>query len=112
MKSPLSCSVADLFGWIRTDERLPELGEIVWLWEEFRGPWIGSRDCPDFEGWLWGNAYGTIWRNGQKWDADVEQDDEYKPTHWQPLPLLPCVGVGQKVHVTISQNDRNEPRHE
>jgi hypothetical protein len=80
---------SDLFGWVRIADRLPELGEIVWLWEEGRGPWIGSRDDPDNEGWLWGNAYGAMWHNGVKWDADVEQDDEYKPTHWQPLPLLP-----------------------
>ena len=78
-------------GWVRIEDRLPELGEIVWLWEQGRGPWIGSRGDPDSEGWLWGNAYGSMWHNGAKWDADVEQDDEYKPTHWQPLPLLPNV---------------------
>lgn len=84
---------SDSSAWVRCEDRHPALGEIVWLWEEGRGPWIGSRDNPDNEGWLWGNAYGTMWHNGVKWDADVEHDDEYKPTHWQPLPLLPNTPV-------------------
>lgn len=79
---------SDSPAWVRCEDRLPELGEIVWLWEEGRGPWIGSRDDAG-EGWLWGKAYGSIWHTGEKWDADVEQDDDYKPSHWMPLPPMP-----------------------
>ena len=75
--------------WIECAAQLPELGQIVWLYEADRGIWIGSRDDADSEFWLWGNAYAALWHNGKEWDADVEQDDDYQPTHWMPLPELP-----------------------
>jgi hypothetical protein len=39
----------------------------------------------DFEpegGWVWSNCYGDI-------NGDPEFDDEYKPTHWMPIPKPP-----------------------
>lgn len=33
-------------------------------------------------GWVWSNCYGDI-------NGDPQFDDQYKPTHWQPLPKLP-----------------------
>jgi hypothetical protein len=66
-------------------ESLPPMGEIVWLCEQGRGIWVGSRE-DDADGWLWGNTYGNYWHNGQKWDGDCEQDDDYRPTHWMRLP--------------------------
>ena len=36
------------------------------------------------EGWVWANCYGDI-------DGDGEYDDEYKPTHWMPLPKNPTL---------------------
>lgn len=72
----------------------PALGELVWLYESGRtAPWIGSRDMADSDSWLWGNAYGSLWHNGEKWDADVEQDDDYQPTLFQPLPTLPTIAT-------------------
>jgi len=82
---PAPCSA-----WIRCDARLPEMGLLVWLYDELtKTPWFGSRDEPGADGWLWGNAHGAIWHDGSKWDGDVEQDDDYHPTHWRLLPSLP-----------------------
>jgi hypothetical protein len=74
--------------WIPTSDRLPELGQAVWLYEPGRGMWIGSREDTG-DGWLWGNYHGSIWHNGVKWTGDSEQDDDYQPTQWIPLPDLP-----------------------
>ena len=74
-------------GWAAVTDTMPPLDEIVWLWNGSR-IWIGGRawDC---DGWLWGNTYNHIWHNGTKWDGEIETDDDYKPTHWMPLPQPP-----------------------
>ena len=75
-------------GWAAVcDDNLPPLDEIVWLWDGQR-IWIGGR-ADDCDGWLWGNTYGTVWHNGAKWEGDLETDEEYKPTHWMPMPDPP-----------------------
>lgn len=70
-------------------DHLPDIGQMVWLHENGR-TWIGSRDDGG-DGWMWGNSYGHIWHNGEQWDGDCEQDDDYSPTHWMPLPTPPNV---------------------
>ena len=77
-------------GWIPCDERLPDFDVPVWLFDPEFGPFIGGR-CDDGDGWLWANSLGTIWWNKRKaaWDADLEMDDDYHPTHWMPLPNPP-----------------------
>lgn len=78
-------------GWVPVSERLPELDVPVWLWEPGRGAWIGERgDVGD--GWLWGNCYGSEYWNtaNERWaTSSNEADDDYQPTHWQPLPAPP-----------------------
>ena len=66
----------------------PKLGDIVWLWDG-KTIWVGGREMIDSECWLWGNTYGSMWYNGEKWEADLESDDDYNPTHWLPLPSPP-----------------------
>lgn len=66
---------------------MPAFGQIVWLFDGKR-VWLGGCE-DDGEGWLWGNTYGQIWHNGMNWDGDLETDDDYKPTHWMPLPEPP-----------------------
>lgn len=74
--------------WLLASEELPELLQIVWLWDDERGPWIGGRGV-DGDGWVWCSSYNTIWHNGKSWDGDLIHDDDYQPTHWMPLPDLP-----------------------
>jgi hypothetical protein len=75
--------------WNLCSDVMPDLGQIVWLYDAvINTVWLGSRE-DDVDGWLWGNAYGTVWHTGEKWDADVETDDDYTPTHWLALPSLP-----------------------
>jgi hypothetical protein len=85
--------------WKLTSEELPPLDEIVWLYDAANevGPWIGCR-ADDADGWLWANAYGSMWWNGQKWDADAETDDDYHPTHWMPMPYPPNVAGEPPAH--------------
>lgn len=75
-------------GWNRIDTMLPDIDQVVWLYDG-KMVWVGSRSYMDSEYWFWGNSYGSFWHNGENWDADCEVDDDYKPTHWKPLPILP-----------------------
>jgi hypothetical protein len=45
----------------------------------------GWVDAEPEGGWVWSNCYGDI-------RGDSEWDDEYKPTHWMPLPKPPIPG--------------------
>ncbi len=86
-------SAATCSPWNHCSDVMPDLGQIVWLYDAvINTVWLGSRE-DDVDGWMWGNAYGTVWHNGEKWDADVEIDDDYTPTHWLALPSLPNVPV-------------------
>lgn len=71
-----------------TPDTLPQLGQLVWLLHQpTQEMWIGSRNEADNEGWLWGRCHGGVWFNGQEWDGDAEQDNDYQPTHYQLLPV-------------------------
>lgn len=73
------------------EDNLPELEEIVWLFDGER-IWVGGR-TDDPEGWLWGDTYGDFWtikENGVlRWIGNLVTDDDYKPTLWMPLPVHP-----------------------
>ncbi len=46
---------------------------------------IGYR-FDDTDGWLWSRCYSTPHWNGETWEPDdAAEDDNYQPTHWQPL---------------------------
>lgn len=85
-------------GWaVVSADNLPPLNAMVWLFDGQRA-WIGAR-VDDTEGWLWANSYGHIWHDGDKWNGDMETDEDYRPTHWMHLPSLPpkcprCDGRG------------------
>ena len=78
--------------WIPVGERLPDLCEPVWLLQG-DSIWVGERgECEEGE-WLWGNCYGDFYWNStiQKWESSTaEQDDDYQPTKWIPLPTPPA----------------------
>ncbi len=59
--------------WIPVSERLPEDGEVVWLWD---GKYIGM-------------GYYLVF-TGQFMDRDIPLR-RIKPTHWMPLPEPPIV---------------------
>ena len=76
-------------GWIAVGERLPEMDVPVWLYEGGT-LYIGARGDGE-DGWLWGKCYSIPYaRHDGSFDmSDCEQDDDYQPTHWQPLPPAP-----------------------
>lgn len=74
--------------WQLITEHAPQCGDVCWLWDG-KTMWIGGRDMVDGEQWMWGNCYGHIWHNGEKWDGEIESDDDYRPTHWMSLPISP-----------------------
>jgi len=64
-------------GWISVKDRLPELDEKVLV---LCGDICFGGRVDDADGWLWGVA-NII--------GDIEADDDYEVTHWQPLPTPP-----------------------
>ena len=77
--------------WIKTEDKLPVFDDIVWCHNVAKGTtWIGGRTTElEFGEWCWGNTYGSIWHNGERWTGELEIDSDYTPTHWKPLPKLP-----------------------
>jgi hypothetical protein len=77
------------------DEKPPE-GVPVWLADVEAGDiWCGTFEFED-EGWNFTNTYGQhFYFDGWKTDT-AEWDDDYKPTHWMPLPPLPAAIVEAK----------------
>jgi len=76
-------------GWIACSERMPDEDEPVWLCEG-EHVWIGTRAYDD--GWCFTKCYAVPYWTGLVWeDPDAEWDDDYRPTHWRPLPTPPSV---------------------
>lgn len=79
----------DVCEWIDVKERLPDLGEVVWLAGP-RGVWIGSRVTAK-DGWGWGSSSEATWFDGERWQIDPYVYDDLV-THWMALPEPPSYG--------------------
>ena len=67
-----------------TDENLP-----VWFCQGDQ-IWVGTKSFDD--GWIYTHCHDTHYFDGESesWTCvDAEFDDDYKPTHFQHLPLPP-----------------------
>jgi hypothetical protein len=74
-------------------DNLPPLEVPVWLWLRDLGqPIIGCR-TQDGCAWYWANCYGAWYysRSGM-WKTTAAETEDFKPTHWQPLPEPPTKG--------------------
>ena len=86
--------------WIACAAELPPLDLPVWLWfgqGKLQNLIIGCRALNGGD-WFWCNCYGAQWWDAKRgqWDAgDAEMDDDYKPTHWLPLPTPPSLTAGE-----------------
>ncbi len=77
--------------WIDVRDRLPDLSEVnsfsdnvlTWCKGELHLMCFGLIKGED-GGWVWCKIYDCANMNG-----DGEFDDNYYPTHWQPLPQAP-----------------------
>lgn len=74
--------------WNRIADKLPDLDIPVWLWGPNDGIWIGAR-TDDGDGYLWGLSYGSQYRDNDGWKSEDLETDDYRPTHWMPLPNIP-----------------------
>ncbi len=78
-----------LGGWRRVEDGLPPIGVPVWLYVPDLGqPMLGSREDGE-DGWCWCRCYGEPWYDKGWHISDAEQDDDYHPSHWMPLPEPP-----------------------
>lgn len=73
--------------WRSVEDGLPDLDLLCLLYdqENDRG-WIGCRSHVVGEGWLWHETWGTAHWDGMRWNASELEADDYKVTHWCPLP--------------------------
>lgn len=80
--------------WISVKTRLPPLDAVVLI--AYPSGYDGSpvyswgARIDDSEGWCWGagGRFGVRPDKDPGWN-DIEVDDDYPVTHWQPLPKPP-----------------------
>lgn len=73
--------------WVKCEDSLPELDDMVWLRFGDDSMVIGERSSST-DGWMWSACYAPYFDNG-KWEyVDGEPLDE-DPTHWMSLPEPP-----------------------
>src|SRR3990167_7914347 len=95
-------ALAEKERWIPVSERLPGLEQVVLV--HFASGYDGSpvyawgARCDDSEGWLWGisSSRSGIHPKENADFNDIEADDDYKVTHWMPLPAPPASPAGRK----------------
>jgi hypothetical protein len=79
--------------WIPVEERLPDESVPVWAYlPDIGQPVILSLEEEGDEGELaWCKGQHLFWydKDLKVWACDPDFDDEYRPTHWQPLPEPP-----------------------
>ncbi len=76
--------------WISVDEQLPPIEMPAWLKQEgrIRPIFIGCHTDTG-EGLLWADCNGSEYWTGSKWRCAEAEFDDYKITHWMPLPEPP-----------------------
>ena len=80
--------------WIKFEDQTPPEGVPVWFYSGTH-IWVGCYEYSDDAepaGWFFGNTYGShFWSKTEgAWDKmDNEWDDDYKVSHWMPLPNPP-----------------------
>jgi hypothetical protein len=86
-----SCGGGFVSDWISVDKRLPDIARPVWIMLDDGSAIIGGRGLGADGDWFWCNAYGSQYLDklGNWCCTNLALDDEYLPTHWQPLPEPP-----------------------
>lgn len=79
--------------WISTEDKMPEKETIFWaMVEGFNSPQIMGyfyADDSEYGGWDWMKVYDMPYYDlkSKEWESDdIQWDDQYKVTHWMPLP--------------------------
>ena len=79
-------------GWIKTRDKLPEIGQPVWAylgWYESPDLMVREKikdDGREYE--VWCICYDPPFVMNGKWMANGVYDDHYIVTEWHPLPEL------------------------
>ena len=76
--------------WISVNNELPELEQPIWMYFDGKIK-MGCLSNYGNEGWLWCalDYMPYCIKSTQKWDIEPISDDDYKVTHWMPLPKPP-----------------------
>ena len=84
------CAEVERHQWIRINEQLPPMEKPIWLYcpNEVRAIWVGCYTDTG-EGCLWADCNRTEYWNGNEWDCEDADFEDYHPTHWMPLPNAP-----------------------
>lgn len=78
--------------WIPVDEDLPDESIPVWVYiPDIGQPVVMSLEEVGEGELAWCNAQHLFWydKDLETWSCEPDFDDDYRPTHWQPLPEPP-----------------------
>jgi hypothetical protein len=74
---------------VATKERLPEIGQLVWLYNSRNNTiCLGIRELI-YDGWMWAVAYDKPYVRRGKIMANCHIDDNYAFDYWAEIPELP-----------------------
>ena len=74
---------------ISTKERLPEVGQLVWLYNsKNKMIYLGIMELI-YDGWMWAVAYDKPYLFKDKITADCQIDDAYDFDYWADIPEVP-----------------------
>lgn len=76
--------------WIKIDDQLPPIGELVWVYGGDAGITLAER-TEAYGAWAWSVINDPFFsRHEDRIEVDTCFED-ISPTHWHPLPKLPAL---------------------
>ncbi len=74
---------------ISTKYKLPDIGELVWLYNsKNENIYLGTRELI-YDNWMWSVSYGSPYIVDDKIVADIHIDSAYDFDYWCYVPKIP-----------------------